>query len=532
MQIRRPRTLVIAVATSVAAALAVTGCSPAGDTARQLVLAESQPLADYNPLLGYGALGVSPIYEGLLAPAADSDTTLPRLVPALAADEPTRLSGTTWRIPLREDVTFSDGTALDSADVVATYRAVADPAVASDIADQFTPVTAVAADGPNAVTVTMDSPASPHPYLLLGIVPAEKVEAGPAATWKLNTAPTGTGPYTLQSVRPDQAVMVARPDHRGGPPAIDRVVYVHTPDDNSRAQRMRAGEIDGANLPPRLAQSLSGHPGMTVQTVASADWRAISLPAGNEFTADQAARAAMNLAVDRASMIDDVLAGSATPASTPVSAAYGDYYNPAAQFDHDVARAEQLLDQAGWRRNGDGVRVRGATKAAFVVRYESSDTVRRDLAVAFAETMRQIGVQVGTVGSSWDDIEAHLDRDGVVLAGGEMPYSIDQQVVTTLHTRTAQSGPFSNPGNFTAPGLDALLDQARTTPDGPTKIGLYQQIQSVYAAHPSAVFLAFMHHTYGVKDTAMAQPAPIMEPHAHGVTWGPWWNLPAWKRTS
>ncbi|MFC0314854.1 ABC transporter substrate-binding protein [Gordonia phosphorivorans] len=529
MQLRYHRPLLAAAAVTV---IAVTGCAPTADTAGQLVLADSQPLADYNPILGYGALGVSPIYEGLLAPAADTDTTLPRLAPALAAAEPVRLSGNTWRVPLREDVTFSDGTALDSADVVATYRAVADPAVASDIAAQFTPLTAVTADGPHAVTVTMDSPASPNPYLLLGIVPSEKVEAGPAATWKLNTTPTGTGPYTLQSLRADQAVMVARPDYRGGPPAIDRVVYVHTPDDNSRAQRMRAGEIDGANLPPRLAQSLSGQPGMTVQTVASADWRAISLPAGNEFTADQAARTAMNVAVDRASMVDDVLVGSAAPASTPVSAVYGDYYNPDAQFDHDVARAEQLLDQAGWRRNGDGVRVRGTTPAAFVVRYESSDTVRRDLAVAFAEQMRQIGVQVRTVGSSWDDIEAHLDRDGVVLAGGEMPYSIDQQVVTTLHTRTAGSGPFANRGNFTAPGLDALLDQARATPDGPNKADLYRQIQHVYTANPSSVFLTFMHHTYGVKDTAMTQPAAIMEPHAHGVTWGPWWNLPAWKRPS
>lgn len=518
-------------ATTAVLAVAITACGSTDAPSDQLVLAEGQPLGDYNPLLGYGALGVSPIYEGLLAPKADTDQQIPDLVPSLASDTPSRLSATTWRVPLRQGVTFSDGTTLDAADVVATYKAVADPAVASDIAGQFTPIRDVAADGTHAVTVTMDSPVDPHPYLLLGIVPSELVEDRPAAEWGINHRPVGTGPYRLESLRPDQAVLTARDDYRDDQPAVRRVVYVHTPDDNVRAQRMKAGEIDGANLPPRLAESATAKGNATVASVQTADWRAVSLPAGNAFTADRAARLSMNLLADRPKMITDVLAGQGQPASTPIGPVYGDYYSGEA-FTRDSGQAAKTLDAAGWLRGPDGMREREGVRAEFTLRYDSQDTVRRDLAVAFAEQLRPAGIEVHTVGSSWDDIEAYLGTDAVLLAGGEMPYAIDQQTVTTLHTRTPGASPFSNPGNFTAPGRDALLDQARATPDGPEKIGLYRQIQQSYLADPSSVFLAFVNHTYAVRDTAMAAPAPILEPHSHGVTWGPWWNLTGWKATS
>lgn len=511
--------------------LAGAACSTSERPADQLVLAEAQPLGDYNPLLGYGNLGVSPIYEGLLAPRADSDTVLPDLVPALAAAPPQHLSGNTWRIPLQTGVQFSDGSTFDSADVVATYKAVTDPIVASDAAVQFAPLIDVAADGDHAVTVTMDSSANPQPYLLLGIVPSEKVENAPAAEWEINTDPTGTGPYQLESLRPDQAVMVARDDYRGPQPAVRRVVYIHAPDDNTRAQQVAAGEVDGAQLPPKLASTLDGRNNVTTVSVNSADWRSISLPAGNTFTADPQARLAMNVAVNRDALISDVLDGQATPAYTPIGPVYGDYYNGevASALAHNLPRARQILDAAGWHTGADGVRSKDGHRAAFTVRYHAEDTTRRDLAVAVAEQLRALGVDIDYAGSSWDDIETHLDTDAVILAGGEMPYSVDQQTYTALHTRTADSSPYANPGNFTSPGLDTLLDQARATADGPTKTRLYQQIQESYAGEPSAVFLTFSRHTYGQRATSWQTPHPILEPHAHGVTWGSWWNLPGWQ---
>lgn len=517
----------------IAAIAVVTGCgltatSPADG---RLVLADSQPLDDYNPLLGYGELGVSPIYEGLLKPSAHDDTHLPALVPALAEAKPTPIGPSQWRVPLRPNVSFSDGTQFDAEDVVATYRAARDPRVAASIATDITAIGDIRADGPLAVVVRMATGAAPDPYLLLGIIPSERVETRPAADWALNTTPVGTGPYTLDSLRPDQAVMTAREHYWGTPPSVSTIIYTYTPDDNTRVQRVIADEVDGTAIPPRLAAALKRNPDLDVRATATADWRSVSLPAGNPFTADRAARLAMNVGIDRDGIVRDVLGGNGEPAHSPVPRVYGELYEPSAHYRFDTTAANELLDEAGWKRSSDGVRVRNGARAAFTLLYPAQDSVRRDLAMSFGAAMKPLGIAVTLRGSSWDDIDTRLHNDAVLLGGGETPYSTDAQIFTTLHTRLPNSSPYANPGNFTAPGLDTSLEQARDSSPGAARTAAYRSAQIRYHRQPSAIFLAFVHHTYVSRKGAFAPAPPILEPHSHGVTWGPWWNLTDSERT-
>lgn len=517
--------------TACAGAVVLGSCAaaPTEDPGR-IVLAEGQELGDYNPVAGYGELGVSPIYEGLLRPQADTDDRLPDLVPSLATSSPEPIGPRRWRLPLRAGVTFSDGSTFDSADVVATYSAVRDPIVASEISTNFTPVVDVQADGEAAVVVTMNTDADPSPHLLLGIAPSEKIEHAPVADWALNTAPVGTGPYALESLAPDQAVMTARADYWGEAPEVTSLVFTYTPDDNTRAQQITTGEVDGVSLPPTMLAAVSDRDGIETVSVASADWRGVSFPAENPFAADPQARLAMNIGIDRGALITDVLDGHGRAASTPVAAIYGDAYEPGAEFAHDTARAASVLDAAGWIAGSGGVREKDGHEASFELLYNAQDTLRRDLAVAFAAAMAPLGIEVTPRGSSWDEIEMSLDTSAVVLGGGATPYSIDSQVFDTLHSRVPDSSPYSNPGNFVPAGMDALLQQARDAATTPENDARYRTIQTLYMSEPSYVFLAFLDHTYAYRDLGWQQGAPILEPHSHGVAWGPWWHVAAWTR--
>jgi peptide/nickel transport system substrate-binding protein len=256
----------------------------------------------------------------------------------------------------------------------------------------------------------------------------------------------------------------------------------------------------------------------------------VSLPRGNPFTADPAARSAMNAGVDRQALIDDVLDGHGRPAGTPVAAVYGDAYDPAARFAFDLDAARGILDRAGWGLATGGVREKDGTAARFDLLYNAQDTLRRDLSVAFAAAMKPLGVDVRTRGTSWDEIETELATAAVLLGGGETPYSIDSQVYDTLHTRAPDSSPYANPGNFTPPGVDQLLDAARVAGPTPEADARYREVQQRYMAEPSYVFLAFLDHTYAYRDLGWQQTPPILEPHSHGVSWGPWWDVAAWKR--
>ncbi|PZT90870.1 MAG: hypothetical protein DI630_30225 [Gordonia sp. (in: high G+C Gram-positive bacteria)] len=530
------RTTLAVACAALALPLALSGCTaPAGTSPAtgQLVLAAGDDLGEFNPVAGYSSTGVSPLYDGLLRPESGDDQHLPELVPALAAEAPAVSGdGRTWTVRLREGVRFHDGTDLDSEDVVATYDAVIDPQSASPIADDYLLIDRI--DTPDDHTVQFHLRAPNREFasrLLLGIAPSEQLTGGPAAESSLNTSPVGTGPYLLESLTPTEAILTANPEHRDGPPEIARLVLRSVPDENARAQQLLAGEADGTALPPRLAASLDGRDGVEVRSVNSADWRGVSLPMGNPFTADPAARLALNTGVDRQSLVDEVLAGHGDVATTPITAAYPEYvpveFGPS-EPDQARAAAARLLSDAGWEPGPDGIRVRDGQRASLEVAYPVNDSLRRELASAFADQMRPLGVEITPWGASWDDIEARAGEVGILLGGGDNPYTVDTQARRALHSRTAASGPFDNPGGWTNPGiddaLDALPDPANTT----SADELYARVQQAYAADPGYVVFATLRHTYAVRDTGHTGPAPILEPHAHGVTWGPWWSLADW----
>lgn len=549
------RSLYAIIGAGLAVALSASGCaSPSlasgtetgGGDGHRIILADSAPLGEFNPISGYGSTGVSPLYEGLLRPTADDDDeTLPDLVPALAESEPTlSLDGLTWTVRLRGGVRFHDGSLLDSADVAATYRAVSDPRSGSPIASDYSSIARV--DTPNPLTVEfhLDAPDPGLPArLLLGIAPSERLAPGPAAASSLNTEPVGTGPYRLDRLTPGEAVLVGSADHRDGAPEVDTLVLRSVPDENSRAQMILAGEVDGTVLPPTLAAGLAGRDGsdeLRLVSVNSADWRAVALPATHPFTGDSTVRRALARAVDRDALVKHVLAGHGRPATSPITDAYpaaglgGAVGGGARPVDEDqnedqnTASPTEALSGAGWRAGADGILVKDGERAEFVLAYPAADSLRRELASAVADQLRELGVAVDLWGATWDQIEARTGEVAVLLGGGDNPYTVDTQAYRTLHSRTALSGPLDNPGDYRDPDVDRALDTARRTADPDERTRLYQQARKAYLRNPGHLFLVTLEHTYLVRDTGHSGPAPILEPHVHGATWGPWWAIARW----
>ncbi|GLZ54561.1 hypothetical protein Acsp07_41780 [Actinomycetospora sp. NBRC 106378] len=519
----------VPVAVVAALALLVGACAaptagPATDPA-SMVLADGYEPDDLNPLLGYGEEGASKLYDGLTALDADRQPQ-----PNLAASAPVAApDGLSWTVSLRPGVTFHDGTTFDAADVVATYRAVLDPAKAATVASGFPMLRDVVAVDPATVRFDLSSPFLLFPgRLTLPIVPAEQVAApGPASDLALGTKPVGTGPYRLVEWRQGSSmVLEANPAYHGGTPAVRRITIVFATDDNTRAQRVVAGEFDGTVLPPALARGIAGQAqGMVLREHTSADYRTITMPFANPVTADPAIRQALNRAVNRQGMIDALLAGQGTPASTPVPPVLPEEVEPAAQFPFDPVAANALLDTAGWVRGADGVRSRGALPARFTLMYNPADTVRRDLAQAFASDARTIGVDVRLEGLGWDAIEPRMGADAVVLGGGN-PFDTAFKSWQLLASANAADG-FNNPGSYRNAAVDQALGAALAAPDRATRAAELRRFQLAYAADPGMVFLTFLGHSYLTRDRFDGY-RPVVEPHTHGTTWGPWWNVERW----
>lgn len=535
MPMRRSSRAAVLFSVVCAVVAAVTSCGSAPSTdADALVLADPYELGGYNPIAGYGPAGEGRLYEGLLKLSGGEG--LPGFEPLLAtaAPEP-NADATVWTVPLRAGVRFTDGTDFGPDDVVATYRALLDPASASELRSSFDMIERVDAVDPATVRFTLRYPYAAFPTkLLIGIVPAESVATpGPAAESPLNTEPVGTGPYRLTGLTPDRAIFEVNENYWGPTPQVRRLTLLHVPDDNTRAQRMVAGELDGTTLPPLLAATFADRSGMSVVAHESADWRAVSMPSADPVAGDPAIRLALNHAVDRQALLDAVLGGHGRPAHTPFASFYGAAYDPGAVFPFDRALAERILDQAGWRTGPDGVRERDGVRAEFTVMYNAADTLRRDLAQAFASDARRVGVEVDLEALSWDRIEPRVTSDAILLGGGSEPYDPDTQAYATLHSPSADPGAgsvYDNASRHSDPEIDAHLERARRSLDPDERAAAYRQVQAEYLADPSLVFLVFLDHVYVAKDSGWTMSGPVLEPHSHGVGWGPWWSLHTWTR--
>lgn len=524
----------VAALTWISAACAVPEGS-GGDTGDDgLVLAAAYEDESLHPLLGHGQEGASKIFDGLYDYDADRE-----LRPALAAG-PARASGDglTWTVPLRRGVRFHDGSAFTAHDVVATYRALADPRYAATVASEYEMIDSVRAVDGHTVRFGLAHRYAPLPHkLTLGIVPAESLDPGPGAepqplhTSSFGSHPVGTGPYELVEWRKgDRMVLAANDDYWGGRPAVRTITVVFAGDDNTRAQRLRAGEFDGASLPPALADTLRNLDGYRVVHHRTADYRAVTLPTRHPVTGDLAVRRALNHAVDREGMIDAILAGHGRPASTPIPPVLEELHEPSSAFSFDRAEARRILDRAGWRTGDDGVRGRSGTRAAFTLLYPADDSVRKLFAQAFASDAKAVGIDVSLEGLGWEAIEPRMARDAVVLGGGN-PFEPDLVAYPLLHSSYGGDG-YNNPGFYANSDVDDALDRARTASSTGARTRAYRDVQRELRDDPGFVFLAFLDHSYVLRDAGWRGYRPVVEPHTHGLTWGPWWNVQNWTATS
>ncbi|MCI2420499.1 hypothetical protein MOQ72_23910, partial [Saccharopolyspora sp. K220] len=79
------------------------------------------------------------------------------------------------------------------------------------------------------------------------------------------------------------------------------------------------------------------------------------------------------------------------------------------------------------------------------------------------------------------------------------------------------------------PGFSPPHDSARQELDPTRRAEFYRQAQRAYVADPGLVYLAFIDHSYVMREGEWSGYQPPVEPHTHGTTWGPWWNIESWK---
>ncbi|MFD7091424.1 ABC transporter substrate-binding protein [Streptomyces sp. NPDC059896] len=506
-----------------AAACSNPGGSGTGDGAKDSVVVGIAYEPDsLSPLLGYGKDGNSKIFDGLLAYDGEM-----RLRPALATALPTVSDdGLTYTYRLREGVKFSDGKPFGAKDVVFTYRTILDEKTNNPSRTELDAVKDITARGEHTVVFTLKYPYAPFDRrTVLPIAPAHIAGEQDVNTGPFTTKPVGTGPYLLTGWSKGEKISFkANPDYWGGAPEVKRFTMAIIKDDDVRATRLRAGELDGAILPPNLAKGFAEDSGRETYDATTYDYRTVTLPTHHKVTGDTAVRRALDIAVDRETMVDRILEGAGKPAYGPVPTG-SEWFARGTERRYDLEGARRILDEAGWKPGKDGVRVKDGVRAAFPLWYLTGDKLRQEHALAYASDAKKAGIDITTQAGTWEVIEPRMRQDAV-LAGGGSPGDPDFDQYTLLKSTLAGDG-FNNMAWYDNPAVDRALDAGRESGEPAARKTAYDTVQRELVKNPGYTFLTHIDHLYVVNDRWDGLSTQT-EPHDHGLASGPWWNIEDW----
>lgn len=412
------------------------------------------------------------------------------LEPYLAESYEVADDGLAYTFHLREGVKFHDGTDFTAADVKYTFEFYSDVETGSTLANNFKGMSSVEAVDDYTVVVTM---AEPNAAFLVNaattlVVPAAYHAEVGEETYR--TQPIGTGPFKLlEWVPADYTLLEANEAYFLGRPKVDFLRQEIIPEPSVRAIALETGDVHYATWPLLVEDSIrlrdSGE-GFTVYATPASSVKHFPLNNEHPVLSDKAVRQAMMHALDRQRIIDDLWNGAAAVATANLSPASA-YYNPNVKtYAFDVAKANAMLDEAGWVMGDDGVRAKDGVRCAFTCATIIGDQARRPIAEFAQQAFQEIGIEMElqeTAGASDGMRQGELNSSLYNWTYGSIA---DPDASTTLRSDGA-----NNFSKFKNERVDELLDLGLVETDPDKRKEYYAEIQEIVAEEVPFLFLQF-----------------------------------------
>lgn len=408
------------------------------------------------------------IFEGLVKPNSDGE-----MIPAVAEKYTLSEDGTTYTFTLREGVKFHNGQTVTAEDVVYSInRCAAVPeGQEKPLVAAFSAVKSVEALDEKTVAVTIAQRDLEFiSYMTAAIIPADYENQ--------DTAPVGTGPFKFVSRTPQQDFVMERfEDYWGAPAWLDKVTYKICENADALVMNLNGGSIDlCAHLTSAQASQLNQNFQVLEGTMNLV--QAIYLNNQAKPFDNQLVRQALCYAIDRQGIMDMVADGHGTAVGSSIYPAFTKYFLPELvdKYPHDVAKAKELLAQAGYPNGFD-----------MTISVPNNYQPHMDTAEVVAEQLREAGIRVTiqpVEWSTWLDTIYNGRQFQATVVGVD---AANMTARAMLERFTSDYG--KNFINYNNPAYDALFQQAINAQDEATQTDLYKQMETMLADTAANVYI-------------------------------------------
>ncbi|MBM7769592.1 ABC transporter substrate-binding protein [Glutamicibacter nicotianae] len=440
------------------------------------------------------ALVASQYLESLFTKDADG-----KIIPWLAESTEVSEDGLTRTITLRDGITFTDGTKLTAEAIKANIQHLKDPNTASstgylavgkvvdiEIVDELTAkLTLSSPDNALLESLSMPWTAIESPKAL------ERDQATNCAS------PVGTGPFKVESWEHQKAVNLVRNDDYVLPVGdtaraddkayLDGITWRFIPEAATRYAALQSGEVDVIDnaQPDTIATATKDNSLGHLDAPRPGASNRIELNSSKAPFDDQRVREAFIRTVDANSGISALYFGTAQRSYSLLSSVEPLGYSDESLFGTDAAKANELLDEAGWtERDAEGYRVKDGKRLSldFPVSTNQSVPAEQSLFEQFQAQAKAVGFEVKIQLldlSSWYGALAKHEYDLVSAPYTKVGPSVLRILYHSNSTVPAPSGYFANNAQVKNEKLDGILAEAEQTNDEALRASLYEQAQKL-----------------------------------------------------
>lgn len=420
---------------------------------------------------------------------------------------------TTWQVNLQPGITFTNGEPFNAEAVRYSLLRVKKPELNSPATIYVRPIADVEVVDETTVRIITDGPAPVLPLYLTRIAmvpPAYVEEVGDDA---FGQNPVGTGPYRLvRWVKDDRVVLEANSDYWRGAPSLNQITFVSIPETATRMAALQTGEadivtqvaVDQAPLLERAGITIAPTPGLRLMMVA------ITLDGDPDSSPlyDVRVRQALNYAVDKQAIVDDILGGfGKVLAGQALSSEYFGFNSAVEAYPYDPVRARELLAEAGYTVDNP---------LSFTV-YGPQGRYLRDSEVVqtIGGQLREVGIDADVEILEWGLFINRLlakDFETAAFWGASTVPDADAWIGAMLGTGAAYSV-------YANPELDALVAEGARTVDREARLAIYHEAAELIHEQAPFIFLYQQVDVYGVTPRVSNwTPSPDESIYLWGVT--------------
>ncbi|MBI4708641.1 MAG: hypothetical protein HY764_00310 [Candidatus Portnoybacteria bacterium] len=419
-------------------------------------------------------------------------------------------NGKIYEVKIKQNAFWHDGQKLTSDDVVFTIKAIQQPEYQSPLRINWQGVEVEKIDDLN-VRFKLKNAYAPFLYnLTFGVLPKHIWQDVATTDFHLseqNLKPIGSGPYVFKKLERNKDGLIkiieleAFNKYHNDGPYLKNINLKFYPDEESAIDAWQKSEIQGINFisPKNQSRIKNQQTGLNIYSLTLPRYFALFInQTQNKALADKNVRQALAHAIDKDSLLTEVLDGAGKKVDSPVLEGMIGYSDQTKIYEFDLEKAKNILDEAGWKdANNDGFREKAETNLEFslvtIPWTEFSQTA--DL---LKKNWEAIGAKVSIETKDATSLQQEniRPRQYQMLLFGEL-LNIDPDPFSFWHS-TQTKDPGLNLALYENAQVDAILQDARQDLDPVSRANKYQQFSQIITEDLPAIFLYTPDYLYPI----------------------------------